>query len=269
MTVNLLSESDPAQTRTGGLRFRKTQCLGGVVGTTSRIRPVLGEKSTPPPQGRHSRSYPGSVYRLPQLRPSFAGIYFARRSDDLIKIGVSNNIKARLTQLTPINGRVEYLGWLPGGRAGEQAIHAVFAKERVEGEWFTPSPDLFGVIQLVWPGRYQHESNWTGDRAFAAMEKIALMRGVCAPGGGERRKRELEDRRVEWDVTVEMARRGDAKSVKAVMDWRWQLEHELNAIEERAATLRRTLEGCELPGVEMPAPRSLDDLARTHAEGAR
>lgn len=73
-------------------------------------------------------------------------IYFVRsRNTGLIKIGCSDNVTQRMSQLGTQHGKLDLLGTIPGGRAFENALHRAFAEFRAEGmgrEWFVDNPEL-------------------------------------------------------------------------------------------------------------------------------
>lgn len=69
-------------------------------------------------------------------------VYYVRRADGLIKIGVTGNLKARIRHLRADHGPLELLATHDGGRKAEAAAHRRFAEHRVEGEWFAPGESL-------------------------------------------------------------------------------------------------------------------------------
>lgn len=80
-------------------------------------------------------------------------VYFAYSEEArLVKIGFSSNIRTRInglntaSQAVPGRGRVVLIGWLIGGPALESELHEMFDEYRVDGEWFTPSPEMASVI---------------------------------------------------------------------------------------------------------------------------
>jgi len=74
-----------------------------------------------------------------------SSVYFIQRGETgPIKIGVSTNVAGRLRTLEArFSEPLVLLGTLPGGADLEQALHARFRDQRIEGEWFRPSPELF------------------------------------------------------------------------------------------------------------------------------
>lgn len=64
-----------------------------------------------------------------------------------IKIGRTDNLRARLNTLQTANHKkVVVLGLLRGQEALERQMHALFHKERMDGEWFRPSMELLRFI---------------------------------------------------------------------------------------------------------------------------
>ncbi len=76
-------------------------------------------------------------------------IYFIQAvSGGAVKIGTtSQRVGSRLNQIqTGHPEPLQLLGWLPGGRGVESRIHAIFADERLRGEWFAATPRLTSFI---------------------------------------------------------------------------------------------------------------------------
>lgn len=85
----------------------------------------------------------------PQGLVSF--VYFIRAGENgSIKIGHTRNFSKRfkdLISMSPV--ALHTLGVIEGNRAMEQALHGMFAPDRLHGEWFRPSPRL-----LAWIARH-------------------------------------------------------------------------------------------------------------------
>lgn len=64
-------------------------------------------------------------------------VYYAQRSDGLIKIGTSRNLEGRLVTLKRDHGPLKLLLTHGGGHKQEHEMHVQFKTLRVEGEWFT------------------------------------------------------------------------------------------------------------------------------------
>lgn len=86
----------------------------------------------------------------PKRAPKAEYVYFIRK-DDLIKIGWTGNVPARMRALQPD----EVLHVEPGTQKDESALHRRFAHLRACGcaegkhlrEWFYPEPDLLDYIE--------------------------------------------------------------------------------------------------------------------------
>lgn len=76
-------------------------------------------------------------------------VYFAQRSDGLIKIGMTNKPHARRRQLRDLFGRLSFLAWADADVTTEAFLHATFGADRVEGEWFRTSLRLRELIESV------------------------------------------------------------------------------------------------------------------------
>jgi hypothetical protein len=85
-----------------------------------------------------------SPKRKPPPKPPVF-VYYARRSDGAIKIGMSMNINARMASLRTV-APVELLASHDGGREAERKMHKRFAAHRLDGEWFSPAPELLDHI---------------------------------------------------------------------------------------------------------------------------
>lgn len=88
----------------------------------------------------------------PSRKPAKEGwVYYAQSLDGgPIKIGWTNNVKARLASLnTSSPQRIVILAAEPGDRATEAAMHRRFDAARKNGEWFDPVDDLLSHVRLV------------------------------------------------------------------------------------------------------------------------
>lgn len=83
-----------------------------------------------------------------RLMEPFALVYFCQSIvGGPIKVGLTDHPWRRLSALQIGNPyRLRFVGFLPGDRADEQALHEVFASARLRGEWFHPTPDLTGFV---------------------------------------------------------------------------------------------------------------------------
>lgn len=75
-------------------------------------------------------------------------IYFIQSaSGGPIKIGYSENVRARLKQLqTGAAEQYLLLAYMDGGKSDEEAIHFCLAEHRVRGEWFQPHDDVLEYV---------------------------------------------------------------------------------------------------------------------------
>lgn len=73
-------------------------------------------------------------------------VYFARLPSGLIKIGVSTQVKCRMTSL-----EAELLATVPGGLRREKKMHRRFEELRVrpDREWFEPATRLLNYIESL------------------------------------------------------------------------------------------------------------------------
>lgn len=75
-------------------------------------------------------------------------VYFIEgRDTGNIKIGLSGDVDRRFRQLCNASSEpLELIGYIPrAGRAVERRFHDRFAKQRMHGEWFSYSLDLYGA----------------------------------------------------------------------------------------------------------------------------
>lgn len=64
-----------------------------------------------------------------------------------IKIGITNNVEKRIKNLlTHLPYEVELLASWAGNVRDEQAVHALFAEQRIVREWFRPDAELLNYI---------------------------------------------------------------------------------------------------------------------------
>jgi hypothetical protein len=60
-----------------------------------------------------------------------------------IKIGFATDLKTRVSSIgTSHSERLELLGWVPGDRELERALHGAFNDCHIKGEWFRPHRDI-------------------------------------------------------------------------------------------------------------------------------
>jgi len=77
-------------------------------------------------------------------------VYFAQIATGHIETGVTTRIALRIRSFRHSHAEpVVLLATMVGGHAHKQLIHKVFAGDRDNGEWFSPSPDLLDFIAKV------------------------------------------------------------------------------------------------------------------------
>jgi hypothetical protein len=125
--------------------------------------------------------------------PSF--VYFARRdTDDAIKIGFSRDVRRRMRSIRALlKVRVVALAYMPGTMMDEREFHRRFAVHRLDGEWFSPAPEILALVAAV-QREYGDQPAWKGGRLMtslevAAMEKRRVRRMVKALNA---RRREVD-----------------------------------------------------------------------------
>lgn len=75
-------------------------------------------------------------------------IYFVQIVTGPIKIGFTTNLEGRLEALrTASPGGLTLLTTICGTLGAESYLHHMFAKDRISGEWFTPTTALLDVIE--------------------------------------------------------------------------------------------------------------------------
>lgn len=76
-------------------------------------------------------------------------VYFVyRRSDDLVKIGMTTNMRRRIVSLRVATGEgLIVLASSPAGRSTENDLHFAFRRDNVKGEWFLLSAPLLELIK--------------------------------------------------------------------------------------------------------------------------
>ena len=102
-------------------------------------------------------------------KPSDTRIYFVQRGvDGPIKIGMARSPKRRITELqTACAETLVPLAICPGDREMEREYHRVFARHRLNGEWFSPDAEIWQEIYRLIEHRWGKASanNMRGARA--------------------------------------------------------------------------------------------------------
>jgi hypothetical protein len=82
------------------------------------------------------------------IYPLFSNVYFILSEAGLIKIGLSDNPKKRLSQLqTGSPYHLRLIHQMPGNEELEKFFHEYFKEDHVRGEWFRFSNKIEGFIR--------------------------------------------------------------------------------------------------------------------------
>lgn len=79
-----------------------------------------------------------------------AFVYVAHRlSDDAVKIGWTSDVMRRVAELRKLSrAPVELVACFPGNKPTELSLHARFAAQRIDGEWFaSPIADVLAALR--------------------------------------------------------------------------------------------------------------------------
>lgn len=95
-------------------------------------------------------------------------VYYLRRADGLIKIGVSTRLHERKLALQRDHGSLDLLVKHWGDRRTERETHERFANDRITGEWFRPSPALLRWIERVKRNQNSRDLHLVDDREAVA-----------------------------------------------------------------------------------------------------
>lgn len=105
--------------------------------------------------------------------------------DGPIKIGTAQKPWERIATLqTASPYRLRGLAAWPGSVAEEAALHKHFAEDRLEGEWFKPSPELLAVVDFLGGAscEFTRPENCLG---HLVMESTAMLPMACSSCGVE------------------------------------------------------------------------------------
>lgn len=118
----------------------------------SGIHSLPAKGGLPDRVGLQADSNPFELWRkmFPPARIPVS-VYAIQQGDDgPIKIGIASKPWERLATLqTASPYRLRGLAAWPGSAAEEAALHEVFAADRLEGEWFKPSPELIALVEWL------------------------------------------------------------------------------------------------------------------------
>lgn len=118
-------------------------------------------------------------------------IYFIQEGKSgPIKIGFTiNNIKSRLADLQVGNSRKLYVrAYFDGDKYDEKELHYVFGKYRLNGEWFTPAPEILKFIISKTPAPPELSENKKSnsvDEMLDNYEKDVISRMLNSCGGNK------------------------------------------------------------------------------------
>lgn len=75
---------------------------------------------------------------------------YVLRSDNLVKIGFSDNLRQRVQSIiSSVPVPVEFVGHMPGGMDLEAHLHERFAAHRFSGEWFVETDDMRAAFDAI------------------------------------------------------------------------------------------------------------------------
>lgn len=95
-------------------------------------------------------------------------VYFLTAADEIVKIGRSVNVEARVAQIRQGSSlmpdgydrkSIELAGTTPGGPSVERTLHRVLAPHRIKGEWFHMHRDVVAVMAYLCAGEMKQEAN--------------------------------------------------------------------------------------------------------------
>lgn len=124
-------------------------------------------------------------------------IYFIQQgADGPIKIGHTTNPRTRIPTLqtgSPV--RLRLLKTIPGGRSRESQIHGQLSGYRLEGEWFSPAPAVWKLVNTIDQYEYRDAdgemvpviaASLTSDISHRGDFKVAVVIVDACPYCGER-----------------------------------------------------------------------------------
>lgn len=75
---------------------------------------------------------------------------YVLRSDNLIKIGFSDNLRQRVNGIiSSVPVPVVFVGHMPGDKSVEAHFHERFAEHRFSGEWFVETPEMRAAFDAI------------------------------------------------------------------------------------------------------------------------
>ncbi len=89
-------------------------------------------------------AYAWIAQRRPRALNRQGHVYFARNIMGNIKVGYSSDVSRRMVEL-----QTSAIATTPGSIALEHAIHEMLKDSRIEGEWYRPTEEVNGLIELL------------------------------------------------------------------------------------------------------------------------
>ena len=90
-------------------------------------------------------------------------IYFIRQ-DASVKIGCTQNIKARLAELQVSNpNKLSVMLLIPGSYEEEQSLHRLFVDDKIRGEWYFLSDDINDFIRSNYNNDFRYDEGLSDD----------------------------------------------------------------------------------------------------------
>jgi len=100
-----------------------------------------------PPQASHDNQ---SIRATLRIKPKPQSLVYFLRDRDRIKIGYTNNLDKRISDLERrFQVGLDCLATTPGGADKEQRLHRRFDHLRERGEWFRAAPELLDYIDSL------------------------------------------------------------------------------------------------------------------------
>lgn len=129
-----------------------------------------------------------------------AKVYFLGIDDEVVKIGFSINVDARVSQIRHGSSlapdgydrkRAQLIGTTEGGQSVESTLHQVLRPHRIVGEWFRLHDDVRAVINFLTTGEGEEAANavfvaavrrpWWIDEGYPTeAEAVAHMEGAAS-----------------------------------------------------------------------------------------
>lgn len=124
-----------------------------------------------------------------------------------IKIGyvrVDDGVEKRMASMQTNNHEQLYLRAvaLGVGAQSERSLHRAFATSRIRGEWFTPTPAMYTLIQRLNSGKSLHDS-------VPGLEELQVVRPP-----GRTRSRAAQDRTIKKLGKAEIERRVSSGDIR-------------------------------------------------------